>query len=178
MASAKRPVALTYGLIAGLVIVIITYILYMGGVNTYLGGLAFLNYVAMITLAVIAAWSQKKAQGGYLEFREALQTIFTVFAIALLMLTLFNWVLMNYLDINFKNAVSQETIKRMEELLRRMKMDDDQIDKAVNNARHNDSFTLGKLFLGLMFWYIAAFLFALLIAAIVKKKKPEFADAL
>ena len=77
-------VGLTYGLIAGLVITLATLIQYLGGIKSYMSPVGFLSYVLLIVVAVLAGNRQKKLNGGYLEFSEALKITFSVFASALL----------------------------------------------------------------------------------------------
>src|ERR1700688_3444695 len=115
---AKRPIGLTYGLIGGACIVLFMTGLYKGGVNVYLGPLAWLGYFIMVGFAVAATQAEKKANGGSLEFVQALKTCFTVFVIVLAAQTLFVWLLVNYIDTNFKKVLTAEILKKTEEAFR------------------------------------------------------------
>jgi hypothetical protein len=88
-AEAKSNVALTYGLIAGLVITVITLLQYLGGLDMYLSPVGYISYLIIITMAVLAALKVRKSNEGFLEFSQALKVTFTVFAIAMLIQTIF-----------------------------------------------------------------------------------------
>jgi hypothetical protein len=176
MKSGKISIALTCGLIAGLVLILLTTILYLGGVNAFLGYGGWLGYLFLITAAVLAPVMEKKARNGFLEFREALKAAFLVFIIALLLQTLFTWILMNFIDTGFRDALEKAILIKTEQLLQRFGAQQENIDKALSRQRGRNQYSLSSLLLALCVTYIVFFLVSLLIAAIVKKKKPEFSD--
>lgn len=170
----KSNIGLTYGLITGLVVCIITLIQYLGGLDTYLSPIGYLVYVILIVMAVLAGQKQKKLNGGYLEFSEALKVTFSVFASALLLQTIFTYILFNFIDPSFKQALSQEVMNRTEEFMRKFGTSDSKIDEAMETARERDSFSLGSMLLGYGIWCIVWFIVCLIISAIIKKNKPAF----
>jgi len=169
----KQHIAAVYGGIAGLSMVIFTFILYRGGVDTYLGGSAYLGYAILIGLAATAALSLKKANGGYLEFRDALKAAFTVFVIALAAQTIFTWLLLNVFDNHFRAQLTTASLKKTEDFFRKMGMPDEKLDQAMAEERGKNQFSPGRMSMGLAFVYIVHFIIALLIAAVVRKKRPE-----
>lgn len=173
----KISFALTYGLIGGLAMVLLTTILYLAGVGAFLGPFAYWGNAIPLVLAIVAVLAEKKARGGYIELRDALKACFLVFVIALALQTLFNWVLLNFIDQPFRQAVEQETMLRTEKWLQRMGLDQEKVDEAISREQGVNHFTIPKLMMGLAIWYIVLFLVSLLIAAIVRKKKPEFSES-
>jgi hypothetical protein len=167
-------IGLTYGLITGLIICLITLVQYLGGLKTYLNPVGFLSYILIIVMAVLAGNKQKKLNGGYLEFSEALKVTFSVFASALLLQTLFTYVLLNFIDPSFKEAVGQEVMNKSEEMMRRFGASDSQIDEALENQRGTDQFAFSRMILGYALWCIVWFIVSLIISAIIKKSKPAF----
>jgi len=177
MKSGKISVAVICGLIAGLLMVLLAAILYHGGVETYMGNIAYLAYVILIVLAVIAAVKEKKANNGYLEFRHALKTIFLVFVIALALYSFFTYILLNYVDPAFRKQVDKAVIENWERILKRWGASQEKIDEMREQAKHqNTEPSIFGALLGLAMYYVLFFVIALLIAAIVKKKKTEFQD--
>jgi hypothetical protein len=172
----KRPIGLIFGLIGGVCIVLFMTGLYKGGVNVYLGPLAWLGYLIMIGFAVAAAQAQKKVNGGYLEFVQALKTCFTVFVIVLASQTLFIWLLVNHLDTHFKEVLRIAMLKKTEEALVYIGYDQQKINEVMTQERSKDPFMLAGMCTALAFVYIIFFMISLLIAAIVKKKKTEITD--
>ena len=170
----KQNVFVAYGLISAIVVIIFYLLLYVGGIEWWLNPIAYLGYALPIVIAVLAAVKQKKIQGGYLSFGEALKGVFIVFVITGLGSTLFQYVLFNYIDVPFREALSQKTAEMTEEMLRKFGMKDDDIEKATDEILSGRSYSAGKMMLGFAFGCIISFIIALIIAAIVKKKKPEF----
>jgi len=173
----KISISLTCGLVAGLAMILLTTVLYLSGVNAYLGPAAYLGYAILLTMAIVAPLREKKDGGGYLEFRDALKAAFLVFVIALALQTLFTWVLMNYIDPAFRQVVEQAIMEKMEKFMLRMNLSQDKIDEALAKDRGANQFSLSKSMIGLCVSYIVFFLVSLVIAAIVKKKKPAFSEA-
>jgi hypothetical protein len=173
----RKHIALFYGCIAGICMIFLMTILYKAGVNYYLGPIARLGYAILIGLAITAVLAMKRTGDGYLEFREAVKTCFTVFVIGLAVQTLFTWVLLNFLDLHFKNDLTQAVLQSQENWLRRSGMPEDKLESFMIAERGKDQFRLGGMITTLAMSYIVHFLIALLIAAIVKKKKPVFSDA-
>ncbi len=164
----------SYGLIAGLSLIVFTVLLYLGGVDFFIGGFAYLSYVIVIVFAVLAPLKKRKANGGFLPFADALKITFTVFAIAFLMQVLFNYILMNYIDTGFRDALTQATYDKMEQMMKRFGASDEQIDKQLNVAMQDNPHSLKNAMLGYGIWCIVFFIVSLIIAAIVKRNKPEF----
>ena len=167
-------IGLTYGLITGLAICLITLVQYLGGLKTYMSPIGFLTYILLVVMAVVAAQKQKKINEGYLSFGEALKVTFSVIASALLLQTLFTYVLLNFIDPSFKQALLQASLNASEAFLRKMGMSENTIDEAMEKARETDSMSLPSMLFGYALWCIAWFVVCLIISAIVKKNKPEF----
>jgi hypothetical protein len=170
----KTNIGMNYGLIAGLIICVISLLQYLGGLDMYLSPIGYVSYLVIITMAVLAALKVRKANEGFLEFGEALKVTFSVFALALILQTIFTYVLFNYIDVSFKQAVSQEVLNKTEQMMRKFGASDSQIDDAIESERTKDQFALGRVLLGYGISCIVAFIFCLLISVIVKKSKPAF----
>ena len=154
-------------------LVAFTAALYLGGLNIYLSGFAYFGYAIPIGLATVAALVQRRANGGWLSMREALRTAFTVFVLALAAQTLFSWLLFNLIDTPFRDAVGRETAIRTERFLQARDMPPADLKKYMDDLRSSHPYTLGSMILGLCISCIVQFIVALLIAAVVKKKKGE-----
>lgn len=171
---AKQNTGLTYGLIGGLIMAVIHLLLYLGGTSYFLGPLNWAGALIVLVLAVLAGLQQKKANGGFLEFGEALKVSFTVFAIAFLIQTIFSYVLLNLIDPSFRDALELATLEKAEEVLRAFGMSENQIDEAMKRSMNRNSYSLLNMSLGFAINCIGCFLVSLIIAAIIKKKRPPF----
>jgi hypothetical protein len=165
--------AVFYGLIAAACMVLFTFILYSQGAKVFIGGIGYLGYLITIGLAITATLAQKRGNGGVLEFQVALRTAFTVFVIALAAQTLFTWILVNFIDTHFGSALNAATLEKDAAVFKRFGASDEDVNKAIAAEREKKPFTLGAMSLGFAFACVVHFIIALLIAAIVKKKKSK-----
>ena len=165
---------LNYGLIAGLVITVITLLQYLGGLDMYLSPIGYVSYLVIITMAVLAALKVRKTNEGFLEFSQALKVTFTVFVIAFFIQTVFTYILFNFIDVSFREAVAQEALNSAEKLMKKIGLSDSQIDEQLEKERSSNPFSFFKVLLGYALTCIVAFIFCLLISLIVKKSKPAF----
>lgn len=170
----KDNIAMKYGLIAGLIVVVITLLQYLGGLDMFMSPLGYVSYLIIITMAVLAALKVRKGNEGFLEFKDALKITFTVFALSLLLQTVFTYILFNFIDIPFKEAVSVETMNKSEQWMRKAGMSDADIDKWLESERGKDPYSIGRVAMGYATFCIVSFIFCLLISAIVRKSKPAF----
>jgi hypothetical protein len=165
---------LSYGLIAGVIICIITLLQYLGGLDMYFSPVSYVSYLVVVTMAVVAALKVRQKNEGFLEFRDALKITFAVFAMSLLLQTIFNYVLFNFVDTDFRDEVSQEALNRTEQWLRRFESSESRIEEQIESERNKNQFSFRRVMLGYAGTCIIAFIFCLLISVIVKRSKPAF----
>jgi len=174
MDTQKTNTGVTYGLISGLASILFSLLLYLGGVKWFVNPIAYTGILIPITIAVLAGLKQKKVQGGYLEFSDALKVVFACFVIGTVISTLFSYILFNFIDVPFREALTQETTMKMQEVMQKFGAPQDAIDKATEDALKGNNFSFGKQMLGTAFYCIFWFIVSLIIAAVIKKKQPEF----
>ncbi|MBL0134869.1 MAG: DUF4199 domain-containing protein [Chitinophagaceae bacterium] len=83
--------------------------------------------------------STEKEQGGYLEFSQALKTVFTVFVIWSFFATAFSYVLLNFIDVPFREAMAQQAAEKTEEFMTKFGAPQKDIDKAVEEALNGNN---------------------------------------
>ncbi|WP_407521225.1 DUF4199 domain-containing protein [Lacibacter sp. MH-610] len=162
-----------YGLLSGLLGIIMFLILYLGGTKLFTSPIAYAGYLIPIIFAVLACVKEKKAKGGFLKFGEALKTSFGVFVITSLLSTLFTYILMNYIDTEFATSMKSYTMEVTENMMKKFGASQTQIDEAVKKASEKDQFSLGSMLLGFSFGCIFWFVISLIISLIVRKENKE-----
>ncbi|MHA4847229.1 DUF4199 domain-containing protein [Flavitalea antarctica] len=170
----KTNTGLVYGVICGIAVILLTLLLYIAGLEWFTSPLKYLRYVIPILIGFLGAYKQRSLQGGYITFQEALKTVFIIFIISVVLDTLFSYLLFNVIDVPFMQAVIQDAAVRMEKFLVKMGTKQEDIDKAMAEFDNPDNLSPGNILLGVLVSLIGWFIVALIIAAIVKKKKPEF----
>jgi hypothetical protein len=175
--SSKKNIGVLYGLLNAGAAIVFTVILYLGGAKMFVSPIAYVGVALPIVFCVLGALQQKKQQGGYLEFGEGIKVTFQILVIGSLIATLFQFALFNYIDVPFRQALAQESAGKAEQWMQKMGMPQEKIDEAVDDILNGNSYTLGKLFLGFAFGCIWWFIVALIVSAIVKKKRPPFENS-
>jgi len=175
--SSKKNVGVLYGLLNAGAGIVFTVILYLGGAKMFVNPIAYLGICIPIVVCVLGGLAQRKQQGGYLEFSEALKVTFLILIIGSLIATIFQYVLFNYIDVPFRQALAQESAAKTEQIMRRFGAPEEKIDKAVEETLNGNNYTIARLFLafalGSIFWFIVA----LIVSAIIKRKRPPFENS-
>lgn len=175
----RSKIGMTYGLIGGIVLIVHTLSLYLfGGAKSFTSAsLSLIMYVLITVVAVLAGLAQKKANGGYLDFGTGLKTVFTTFALAFLLQTVFNYVLFNYIDTSFRDEMARLAMEKMEEMLRSFNVPEEKIEQSLQDMASRNNFSIGSVTLGYGMMCIISCIVSLIIAAIIKKNKPPFDNA-
>lgn len=174
MENKQINVGLTYGLISGLASILFSLLLYLGGVKWFVNPVAYIAFVIPILIGVLAGLKQKKMDGGYIDFAGALKVVFTTFVIGTFISSIFSFVLFNYIDIPFREALTQETAEKAQQMMQRFGVGQAEIDKATEEMMKSNNYSFGKQMLGAASFCILWFMVSAIISAIIKKKKPEF----
>ncbi len=173
METTKTNNLLQYGLLSAVISLLVFIVLYLGGIKLFTSPVAYFAFLIPIVFAVLACVKEKKQSGGYLDFGKALKIAFGVFVISSLVTTAANYIVLNFVDPEFKQALQQYSLEMTENMMKKFGASQDQIDKAIDKAAKEDGFTIGKMMLGFAMYCILWFLFSLIIALIVRKKRPE-----
>jgi peptidoglycan/LPS O-acetylase OafA/YrhL len=171
----KSNILLQFGLISALVSLLVFVLMYIGGTEVIGSPFAILTWFIPVIVAVFALKKAKKENDGFLEFREALKISFGVLVFSTLATSIFSYLLYHYIDPPFGERMVQLTIEKSQQFMEKLGTPQDAIDKAVKEMTFDNLFSFKKVFQGFMFGCIFNFIIALIIAAIMKKKKPEFA---
>ena len=141
MEKKRTEVGFTYGLISGLASVIFSLLLYLGGVKWFVNPIAYAGFLIPIAIAVLAGLKQKKLGEGYLDFAAALKVVFTTFVIGTVISTLFNYVLFNFIDVPFREALTQETAEKAQQMMQNFGANQEQIDKATEDMMKGNNYS-------------------------------------
>lgn len=174
-ATAGKSPILLYGLLFGVTSIIYSVILYIGGVNAYMhSSNKYIGLAIAVGFAFLTAWQLKKQQGGYLEFAVSLKSIFKVMVIGIILSGVFDYILFNYIDVTFREAIRQASIEAMEYEMVKRNMSQTEIDKSMEWMEKFNSFGVAAQFLTFAIRCIIHFIIALVVSAIMKKKPSVF----
>lgn len=171
----KSNILQNYGLMAALISSLIFVLLYIGGTSLFSSGWVIpISMAVPIVIAILACIKAKKENAGFLTFKAALKICFGIFVLSALATSILSYFIY-WIDPSFKESMLQLTIEKTQQMMAKFGAPQDSIDKAITQITKTDLGSIGtiaKSFAqGCIFWFVIA----LILAAIMKKKQPEFA---
>jgi hypothetical protein len=132
-----------------------------------------LSFVVSLVFYCLAGIQQRKAMGGYINFKDAFSAIFIVILISSVISTVYGYIYFHFIDPDVMDKLKETTLTFME----KVGAPSDSIDDAALefDERVADSNKVGPMILSYFKGLILYSIFGFICAAIVKKKKPEFA---
>lgn len=135
------------------------------------------SFVLMIALSAYFAVLLRRVAGGFWNFSQALKGIFVMLATTVIVSTV-GGALFNFVNPEPQQIVFDKTINFTIETMESIGADDDLIDKQVADLeKQRDElreFSIGQNLKGLGVALIMYFIFALILAAILKRERPAF----
>lgn len=162
------------GLIAGVLGIILQMLFYfLGGGMLFKWWTPWLVFFIVLFFMITSANQAKKMNGGYISLKEALQQSWVTALIAIVLLSVFKYLLFNVIDPGLVDQQLEAVMEQTEKFAGMFGGGDVDFDDLEDQMRKNIEITLPKLLLGILISMILHFIPAIIIAAIVKKKRPE-----
>lgn len=181
-AEAVKKEGIKYGVYLGIISLVVSivsmYLLVSSSdfkmISMIAGGASL---VVMIALTAYFAVLLRTVAGGFWTFSQALKGIFTMLAIAVIISSIGSAVF-NVIVPEPQQVVFDKTINLTIETMESMGVGEDLIDKQVADLEKTRdelrTFSVGQTLKGLGVNLIMYFVFALILAAILKREKPAF----
>ncbi|PJJ61297.1 DUF4199 domain-containing protein [Hymenobacter chitinivorans] len=166
--ASSTAVGVRYGLLTGLISVIISFALNVAGLEN--SPAKWLTLLILIGAIVLAHRAYKQQNGGFMSYGQGLGIGTTLSAVSGVLSAIFTYVYVTIIDTNFIARLMDKTRADMEA---KGSMSDEQIDQAMamtgkfmNGPMMMVSVLIGAVMMGL--------LASLIISAITKNNRPEF----
>lgn len=163
-------IGIQYGILAGVANILIIMVAYLTNPDLmfsyWLGTLTFLIPIILITLAAL---KHRQIQSGYVTFKEVFRTIFLVILIASTLLIAFDYIFYNMIAPDMMERVKEFSINKLEAY--RETLGEQGYDAAIERIEQQDRGVHTEA-MSLAFFIIFYSLIGLIVAAIVKRKKP------
>lgn len=170
-----KDLAIRYGLILGIVSVVLTYAVYvidyMMMIKWWFGVLAF---GVMIVVIIIACKAYRSKNNDLASFKELFFMIMIIMAISVIISTAGNFLLHKVIDTEVGSKLNNAVIDQTVEMMEGFGTPDDVIDKTIADMEEKDNFSTSTMLLNALgAILIGGGLFGLIFAAIFKKNPPE-----
>lgn len=163
------------GLTLGAIQVVMLFVSYLMGIDfmmqTWWG---ILQFLVSLGLVIYFAIEFRKSQEGYASYKDMFSVTFGLYAAASFILTFFNILLYNFIDVEFAQMAKEVIIEKTYEMMEGFGASDSMVDEAIAEIEKQDSFSVGSLAKGYVFGLPVYIILSLIMAAFLKRNKPEF----
>jgi len=169
--TSRYTVGLRFGLIAGLLYIVLLFIRYnfFNKSPVGFGFFAIITYIIILLVYLITGMYRKKELGGYGELKEIFQSIFITILITEFSYILFNFIFLKYVNPSF--WINFKTVSLA--FYQQQKLPPEQIEQAMKGLKDIDKATnLGGLVSGFGYSVVIDCIFGFIFAFILRKKKP------
>ncbi|WP_181309063.1 DUF4199 domain-containing protein [Rufibacter sp. XAAS-G3-1] len=161
-------VGVRYGIMTGFASIIFSLVLYLTGLHTN----KMVSYLGMIIpiVGIVMAYNYfKKENNGFMSYGQGLGTGTILSAVSGVLSGIFTYIYLKFVDANIIQQIRNASIEEMES----KGMSDEQIEQATSMT---EKFTSPEMMLvmGFIGAIILGFILSLVIAAIMKRNRPEF----
>lgn len=166
-----------FGLISAAIAIVLQIILFSAGPEKYLNGWTAVSWFAMLVLAFIAGAGELKINDGTLPFPKALVAVYTVMVITEFFSVATEFTIYNFVDVDFhisaKEIRLEQTARSFESFSNVIDYNDTDKDEIMEEVANADfQFYISNAASKFVVWLTIDFLFALILAAIIKKDPP------
>ena len=176
MEKSLRSSAVNYGIYIGIVLVTFTVIAYaidLGLLTKWWLGLIL--FFIIVIIGIISVAKAKKILEGFISFKQAFTSWFITIVIGIIISTLVNIVLFNFIDPGAAEIVKEATIEVSVAMMENFGAPQSEIDKAVSTMQEQNQFAIGTLLKSLAWQFLFYAVIGLIVAVVMKKKNPDVA---
>ncbi|WP_448520442.1 DUF4199 domain-containing protein [Rhodoflexus sp.] len=167
--------AIRYGLMLAAVGIVVQLLIYVVNVELMASMISsFVILLISIALIIYFARLLRQARGGFATFGEMFSDIFIMLMISAVAGIIFNYMLYNVIDPDLAETMKRAVIKNSESMFAKLGMSGEQVDAALAEIEKQDmSMTTGKSLQTLLGQGVFYAIISAIMAAIMKKNKPE-----
>lgn len=165
----KNAIALRYGIIAGIISIIYSLILNITDLAFTNKSLSWISFIILVAAIVLAMREFKRQNSGYMSYGQGLGIGTLVSVVSSILGGIFTYIYVKFVDTGYIEKMRSMQIADMEA----REMNDEQIDQAMSMSEKMmtpEMIVVFAIIGGLVF----GFILSLIIAAIMKKTRPEF----
>ncbi len=163
--------AINFGVILGIIQIIFTMLLYVGGVE-YLGDwkMGMLGLLIFLIAMIICAIKLKKLNGGFIEFKNIFGKLLLVFVVAGVVSTIMNILLYNVIDTELAVAMKESQIESTTAMMESFGAPEEAFENIEKGFEgFEEKFSVGGLFVQLIWSIIGGAILSAILGAIFKK---------
>jgi len=134
----KYSLSIKYGVIAGLIMIVILLLIYFAGVNKLATMLPGVVYIPLIFLMIWGGVTARRELGQFSGFGQAFLTVFIISFTATMLFDSFHYVLYAVIDPQIPVIVKQKMIDDTSELMEKFGASDEKTEEALKKIKEED----------------------------------------
>lgn len=173
--------AIRYGLILGIVNILIAVFGYIMGVEFTMSYYAFISGIVSIVAIIFVCHRIKKENKGIIKYFDATKMVFVALMISYVLGSTYNYIFNSFIAPEYAQQIAKVSLEKTESMLEGFGMKESDLDVAMEEARTKSKESLEKPLMpflqSIMVGGVVLFVVALL-AAIFVQRKPKEGDFL
>ena len=165
---------ITFGVIIGVVSALITATIYAIDLNLFtswwIGALSIVTY---LIIGIVLLSKTKKELNNVFTFKDAFTTYFIATLIGILISTVFNILLFNFIDPSAKDTLNELMMKYTANMMQKLGTPASAINEAIAKMKENNPYSTVELLKGSVFSIVFSSIFGLILAAFFKSKSTQ-----
>lgn len=164
----------TFGLVLGLISIIITTIVYAVNIELFTKWwLGIITISISIGMGIYIVSKTKKEMKGQISFKECFSVYFVAAAIGSALSMLYNYILFNFIDPQAKETIKEITMKYTSEMLQKFDTPAETIKETMAKIAETDNYSIENILSGLAVSLLFSAIFALILAAFFKTRSSQ-----
>ena len=160
---------ITFGVLSGALSVLVTTLIYTLDIKLFLSfWITFIKVGLFVTLMILLLNKTKKDVNGVFTFKDAFTTYFIATLVGVIITTLFEIVLFNYVDPSLKESIKEMSLDFSVKLMQKMGATASDINKTIIEIKKADQFSVAQLIKGTFIYVLFSSIFGLILAAFFK----------
>ena len=165
---------ITFGIISGVISLLMTSMIYMIDIKLFTAWwVGIVGIVIYLAIGIYLLSKTRKELNGIFSFKDAFTTYFIYAIIGIAISVLFNILLFNVIDPSLKDSVKELSIEAAVNMMKKFGTPTSAIKEAVEKMTESDQFGIVEQLKGSIFSIIFSAIFGLILAAIFKSKPKE-----
>ena len=175
METSLKSIATNYGLYLGVILALITVLAYAINLDLYTEiwfGLVILGII--IALGIISSVKAKKANGGFLSFKNTFTAYFITVLIGLIISAVVSILVFNFIDPEASSELQEKIMNTQIERLESFNVPTEAIEETVAKLEaQGNMFSISNVLQSIVWQLLGFSVVGLIVAAAIKKSKPE-----
>ncbi|WP_372756608.1 DUF4199 domain-containing protein [Mariniflexile sp.] len=175
MEKSLKSIATNYGLYLGVLLALITVLAYAINLDLYTQVWFGLTIIAIIIIfGILSVIAVKKTNEGFLSFKHTFSAYFITILIGLLISAFVSVLIFNVVDTEASNILQEKIINAQVERLQNFNVPAEVVAETVEKMEaQGNMYSLGNVLQSLVWQLVGFSVVGLIVAAAMKKKKPD-----